>query len=177
MDTKSIEQEGGDCSVCGFSKPTPEHFKVGQGVIANWRDRYVVEGKVVKVIEPRVPLTDKELKKFANIVPEDSSYKSVKGENCGMRRLVLQMGLGLDKYAIVPVNANSYKIKIKELHCSFCGKGASMVNSLIAGGPNYSEQKGDKGNPVHICNECIELCQDVIESKMIEGTKNENCMP
>ena len=36
------------------------------------------------------------------------------------------------------------------LHCSFCGKGQKEVKKLIAG-PN-----------VYICDECIQLCNDII---------------
>lgn len=37
-----------------------------------------------------------------------------------------------------------------ELKCSFCGKAQSQVKRLIA------------GDNVYICNECVELCQDII---------------
>ena len=47
--------------------------------------------------------------------------------------------------------------KTTKLHCSFCGKEQSQVKKLIAG-PN-----------VYICNECIELCNDIL----LEETKNE----
>ena len=40
--------------------------------------------------------------------------------------------------------------KAGDLHCSFCGKGQDEVRKLIAG-PN-----------VYICDECIELCNDII---------------
>jgi ATP-dependent Clp protease ATP-binding subunit ClpX len=43
-----------------------------------------------------------------------------------------------------------------ELHCSFCGKSQHEVKKLIAG-PN-----------VYICNECVELCLDII----IEGNRS-----
>ncbi len=39
---------------------------------------------------------------------------------------------------------------VSDLHCSFCGKGQEEVRKLIAG-PN-----------VYICDECIELCNDII---------------
>ena len=47
--------------------------------------------------------------------------------------------------------------KTNKLHCSFCGKEQSQVKKLIAG-PN-----------VYICNECIDLCNDIL----LEETKNE----
>ena len=47
--------------------------------------------------------------------------------------------------------------KTNKLHCSFCGKEQSQVKKLIAG-PN-----------VYICNECIDLCNDILR----EETKNE----
>lgn len=44
----------------------------------------------------------------------------------------------------------------KQLRCSFCGKPQDQVRRLIAG-PN-----------VFICNECIELCQEIIEEEFVE---------
>lgn len=44
----------------------------------------------------------------------------------------------------------------QQLRCSFCGKPQDQVRRLIAG-PN-----------VYICNECIELCQEIIEEEFIE---------
>ncbi len=45
----------------------------------------------------------------------------------------------------------------KQLRCSFCGKPQDQVKRLIAG-PN-----------VYICNECIELCQEIIEEEFVES--------
>lgn len=47
------------------------------------------------------------------------------------------------------------------LHCSFCDKSQSDVNKLIAG-PN-----------VFICNECIELCVDIIKQEIKAKNKSE----
>ncbi|MEG0829841.1 MAG: ATP-dependent Clp protease ATP-binding subunit ClpX [Anaerovoracaceae bacterium] len=41
----------------------------------------------------------------------------------------------------------------KELKCSFCGKPQSQVKRLIS------------GSGVYICNECVGLCQDIIEDE------------
>jgi len=41
----------------------------------------------------------------------------------------------------------------KELICNFCGKSASEVEKLIA------------GTKVNICNECIDLCNDILKVK------------
>lgn len=49
------------------------------------------------------------------------------------------------------------KIEDKQLRCSFCGKPQDQVRRLIAG-PN-----------VYICNECIELCQEIIEEEFVES--------
>ena len=49
----------------------------------------------------------------------------------------------------------------KQLKCSFCGKPQDQVRRLVAG-PN-----------VYICDECIELCQDIIKeefAEMLSGT-------
>ncbi|RKD28972.1 ATP-dependent Clp protease ATP-binding subunit ClpX [Thermohalobacter berrensis] len=45
----------------------------------------------------------------------------------------------------------------KQLKCSFCGKSRDQVRRLIAG-PN-----------VYICDECIELCQEIIEEEFEES--------
>lgn len=47
--------------------------------------------------------------------------------------------------------------EIKEFHCSFCGKSQHEVRKLIA------------GPSVFVCNECIALCNDIIN----EGAKEE----
>ena len=44
----------------------------------------------------------------------------------------------------------------KQLKCSFCGKGQEQVRRLIAG-PN-----------AYICDECIELCSEIIEEELEE---------
>ena len=48
----------------------------------------------------------------------------------------------------------------KKLSCSFCGKEQSKVKKLIAG-PN-----------VYICNECVDLCNDILSEE--NNTKDEN---
>ncbi|KLO21483.1 ATP-dependent protease [Marinitoga sp. 1197] len=51
---------------------------------------------------------------------------------------------------------------MKEKHCSFCGRPASKVETLIA------------GPGVYICNECIELFSDLIEEEYVkENSKKE----
>lgn len=47
----------------------------------------------------------------------------------------------------------------KEISCSFCGKPSSMVKRIIAG-PN-----------VYICNECVSLCNDILNEEHFEGEK------
>ncbi|NLN15327.1 MAG: ATP-dependent Clp protease ATP-binding subunit ClpX [Tissierellia bacterium] len=49
------------------------------------------------------------------------------------------------------------KYEEKQLRCSFCGKPQDQVRRLIAG-PN-----------VYICNECIELCQEIIEEEFLDN--------
>jgi len=49
----------------------------------------------------------------------------------------------------------------KQLRCSFCGKSQDQVRRLIAG-PN-----------VFICDECIELCQEIINEEFIENYDDE----
>jgi len=40
------------------------------------------------------------------------------------------------------------------IHCSFCGKGEKEVKKLIA------------GPRVYICDECIELCVDIVRDEV-----------
>ena len=52
---------------------------------------------------------------------------------------------------------------MNKLHCSFCGKTQDQVKKLIAG-PN-----------VYICDECIDLCSDIIEEEYdVLANKDEN---
>src|SRR5687768_18196774 len=43
--------------------------------------------------------------------------------------------------------------------CSFCGKSQEQVRKLIA------------GQGVYICDECINLCQEIIEEEMLEAPR------
>ena len=45
----------------------------------------------------------------------------------------------------------------KLLFCSFCGKNQNEVRKLIA------------GPSVYICNECIDLCNDIIQEEINES--------
>lgn len=47
-----------------------------------------------------------------------------------------------------------------EIRCSFCGKPQSQVRRLVA------------GPDVYICDECIELCQDVVKQDLPTAEKN-----
>ena len=42
----------------------------------------------------------------------------------------------------------------EEIRCSFCGKSRDEVNKLIA------------GQGVYICDECVELCQEIFEEEL-----------
>lgn len=60
------------------------------------------------------------------------------------------------------------KLKDGLLRCSFCGKGQNEVSKLIA------------GPAVYICNECIEICNEIIaDDQMIKTppTSHENSEP
>ncbi|HKS90423.1 MAG TPA: ClpX C4-type zinc finger protein, partial [Tepidiformaceae bacterium] len=45
-----------------------------------------------------------------------------------------------------------------QYHCSFCGKSQDQVRRLIAG-----------PGAVYICNECVDLCQEIIEEEAAEN--------
>ncbi|MDQ2854183.1 MAG: ATP-dependent Clp protease ATP-binding subunit ClpX, partial [Chloroflexota bacterium] len=46
--------------------------------------------------------------------------------------------------------------------CSFCGKSQEQVRKLIA------------GQGVYICDECINLCQEIIEEEMLEAPRSKS---
>ena len=48
-------------------------------------------------------------------------------------------------------------MKEKELFCSFCGKPKELANRLIAG-----------PNGVYICDECIEICKEVLNEEKVK---------
>jgi endopeptidase Clp ATP-binding regulatory subunit (clpX) len=48
------------------------------------------------------------------------------------------------------------------LKCSFCGKSEDKVKKLIAGPSTY------------ICDECIELCNDILEEEMVHENENDD---
>jgi len=45
------------------------------------------------------------------------------------------------------------------LKCSFCGKNQKQIKKLIA------------GPDVYICDECVDLCNEIIEEELAEGSK------
>jgi ClpX C4-type zinc finger len=57
-----------------------------------------------------------------------------------------------------PIRARSSN----ELYCTFCGKGQSEVVVLIAG-----------PGSAFICNECVALCNDIVQKRLAEATTEE----
>lgn len=58
-----------------------------------------------------------------------------------------------------------------DLKCSFCNKTQNEVNRLIAGKPQKMED--GKTRTVFICDECIELCKNVLDEDKDGKEKNE----
>ncbi|MEW6236039.1 MAG: ATP-dependent Clp protease ATP-binding subunit ClpX [Candidatus Omnitrophota bacterium] len=54
-----------------------------------------------------------------------------------------------------------YSSKNKPLYCSFCGKSQDEVKKLIAGPPQKHTSQ-----PAYICNECVLLCNSVLEEEI-----------
>ena len=50
----------------------------------------------------------------------------------------------------------------KLLYCSFCGKSQQDVKKLIA------------GPSVFVCDECVELCNDIIREELLDQESGEN---
>ena len=57
-------------------------------------------------------------------------------------------------------NRNSNKDS-KILYCSFCGKGQNEVRKLIA------------GPSVFICEECVDLCNNIIDEELNDGSSDQ----
>jgi ATP-dependent Clp protease ATP-binding subunit ClpX len=55
------------------------------------------------------------------------------------------------------VKKKSEEPKVSRLRCSFCGKSRDRVAKLIA------------GPGVYICNECIDLCNRILEEEAVTG--------
>ena len=53
----------------------------------------------------------------------------------------------------------------KLLHCSFCGKNQNEVKKLIA------------GPSVYVCDECVDLCNDIIREERQEASSNKFKLP
>ena len=51
----------------------------------------------------------------------------------------------------------------EHLHCSFCGKPEELTRRLIAG-----------PNGVYICDECIEICRDVMKEEKDKTNEKES---
>lgn len=49
----------------------------------------------------------------------------------------------------------------ENLKCSFCGKDQDQVKKLVA------------GSGVYICNECIELCSEIVEEELNQNETEE----
>ena len=54
------------------------------------------------------------------------------------------------------------EINTDKLNCSFCGKAQNEVKKLIA------------GPSVYICNECVDLCNEIIDDEDIKVNESEN---
>ena len=56
--------------------------------------------------------------------------------------------------------------KSQVLHCSFCGKSQHEVRKLIA------------GPSVFVCNECVDLCNDIIrEEELVQAVETHKKLP
>ena len=51
------------------------------------------------------------------------------------------------------------------LKCSFCGKSQDQVRKLIA------------GPGVYICDECIDLCNEILDEELLDNQANTNNTP
>ena len=54
---------------------------------------------------------------------------------------------------------------MSELKCNFCGKTQSMVSKLVA------------GPGVYICDECVDLCSEIVEEELGGGERAADVNP
>ena len=54
-----------------------------------------------------------------------------------------------------------FNVDEENLKCSFCGKDQDQVKKLVA------------GSGVYICNECIELCSEIVEEELAQNSSEE----
>ncbi|NBV75862.1 MAG: ATP-dependent Clp protease ATP-binding subunit ClpX [Methylococcaceae bacterium] len=57
------------------------------------------------------------------------------------------------------------RVDDKLLYCSFCGKSQNEVRKLIA------------GPSVYVCDECVELCNDIIKDELLEESSHSDTPP
>ncbi|MEG1608909.1 MAG: AAA family ATPase, partial [Clostridia bacterium] len=55
--------------------------------------------------------------------------------------------------------------KDNEIKCSFCGKQESEVEQMVSG-----------PNGIYICNECIDICNEILEEKSEKDSKDDFCV-
>ncbi len=69
----------------------------------------------------------------------------------------------------MPTNrsGNNSRIVTPNYYCCFCHKGQDEVGKLIASGPTEVYVRSERVGPteVYICDECIELCREIIEEE------------
>ena len=54
-----------------------------------------------------------------------------------------------------------------QIRCSFCNKTQDQVRKLIA---------GPKGKNVYICDECIDICSEIIEEEFEQYAENDGAV-
>src|SRR5215211_2187579 len=99
--------------------------------------------------------------RFPTATGARSAYRETRTTRCGPacghpigdHRGIRECG---DARAIVGPMTSKTKVPYR---CSFCGKSQEQVRKLIA------------GQGVYICDECINLCQEIIEEEMLEAPK------
>src|SRR5215203_275756 len=89
----------------------------------------------------------------ASRAARDRPCRTRTGTGCRERRRTGRTG---DHVPVTTTGSKGTKVPYR---CSFCGKSQEQVRKLIA------------GQGVYICDECINLCQEIIEEEMLEAPK------
>src|SRR6186713_1907140 len=89
----------------------------------------------------------------ASRVAKDRPWRTRTGTGCRGRRRTGRTG---DHVPVTTTGSKGTKVPYR---CSFCGKSQEQVRKLIA------------GQGVYICDECINLCQEIIEEEMLEAPR------
>lgn len=95
------------------------------------------------------------------IAKDQKDYEKVKRLIKYLMSVTKSINGETEKKESSPEPSKSEAAQSKMIYCSFCGKNKNEVFKMIA------------GPSVFICNECITLCQDILNEEIAKSTSDE----